>query len=199
MYKQLIMDFSPKLTTESECIAEAKLGNTKAFDKLWYMHRDRLALHCRRLTCCDSDADEMLQQTMIKAWNGLPKFKGNSRLYTWLHKIAWTSTVNWSKKVYKREEISCDFLETNFEQHNTFFDIVDSVENAIANKRLGKEINLAVAKLADEHRIVFTLHQIDGLTHKQIAIKIGVPCGTVRSRFFHAKNQLREILQNFVR
>jgi RNA polymerase sigma-70 factor (ECF subfamily) len=197
--KQLIMDFRPK--TERDCIKAAQKGDTKAFDTLWYMHRDRLAMHCRSVTNSLAESEEVFQQTMIKAWNALPQFKGESKFYTWLHKIVWTTNVNNSKRVYRREEIGCDFIEDKFTYNDstTTFAVKSTTDDEIENKRLGKEIRSAIEQLSYEHKIVFNLHEVEGLSHKEIADKIGVPEATIRTRLHYAKKQLREILKDYIR
>lgn len=202
MNKQLQLQLQPynyDNCSEADCIAAAKRGSTEAFDALLNRNKVRLQAHCNSLASCSADAQDIYSATLVKAWAGIRNFKGASKLYTWLHRIAWNTSINSSKRVYRREEISCDFLEEKFTANDstTFFAEVSKTEAEVENKRTGAAITLAVAKLSEEHKIVFTLYELDGLTHSQIASRIGVPAGTVRSRLHFAKKQLRELLEDF--
>lgn len=158
-------------------------GDKDAAERFVVEHYDAIFRFLRNLTGSKEDAEDLTQQTFLRAWEALPKFRGDSSLSTWLHSIAYHEYTHWLRS--RRESIPLDeLIETPDLQAE------QSLEAVL--------LRWAIARLDNEHREVFVLHYVQGFSVNEIAQIVGVPRGTVKSRLFFARQKLRELLSDIV-
>lgn len=176
-------------------------GDVDAFDGLIVKYRERIYAVVYNLTSNREDASDLAQDTFIKAFQSVHRFRGKSSFFTWLYRIALNTTLTHLRKNKLRRFFS--FEKMNEEDHSTGFieQLVtesDSDKKALMNE-LQEKLNDAFQKLSLKHRTVITLYEIDGLSHKEISDIVGTSVGTVRSRLHYAKQFLQAELKEYIR
>ena len=151
------------------------------FVREYYVRVERM-LRC--LTGSPDIARDLTQQTFVKAWQGLPDFKGRSSLATWLHKIAYHEYTHWLRD--RRDHAPLE----------TAMNVADA---PIINDWGLVLLPDALAQLSEELRDAFLLYHVQELSIAEVADVLEVPRGTVKSRLFTARQQLRAILQTSMR
>ena len=182
-------------------VRKVQEGDVDAFDGLIVKYRERIYSVIYNLTSNREDASDLAQDTFIKAFQSLGRFKGNSTFFTWLYRIALNTTLTHLRKNKLRRFFS--FEKMNEEDHSAGFvdELVtdsDSDKQALMNE-LQEKLNDAFQKLSLKHRTVVTLYEIDGLSHKAISDIVGCSVGTVRSRLHYAKQFLQAELKDYLR
>ncbi|MDQ8201666.1 sigma-70 family RNA polymerase sigma factor [Pelagicoccus sp. SDUM812003] len=182
-------------------VQKVQAGDVDAFDDLIVKYRERIYAVIYNLTSNREDASDLAQDTFIKAFQSVGRFKGKSSFFTWLYRIALNTTLTHLRKHKLRRFFS--FEKMSEEDHSAgFIDQLktdsDSDKSALMNE-LQEKLNDAFQKLSVKHRTVITLYEIDGLSHKEIAEIVGTSVGTVRSRLHYAKQFLQAELKDYVR
>jgi len=176
-------------------------GDVDAFDTLILKYRERVYSVIYNLTSNREDASDLTQETFIKAFQSINRFKGKSSFFTWLYRIALNTSLTHLRKNKLRRFFS---FEKMVEEDHTegFIENMttdsDSDKAALMNE-LQETLNDAFQKLSVKHRTVITLFEIDGLSHKEIADIVGTSIGTVRSRLHYAKQFLQGELKDYIR
>ncbi len=171
--------------TPLDCAADASLlarlrdraTRGAAFDELFAALREQVFAVCLHVTGNAADADDALQETFLAVHDGLAKVRGDSRLSTWVHRIAIRAAI----RVRARRRPAADVHEVDPPARGP---------DAVETRELGERIAAAMNRLSAEHRVVLSLFAIDELPHGQIAEILGVPEGTVWSRLHAAKKRL---------
>lgn len=182
-------------------VERVQAGDVDAFDELILKYRERIYSVIYNLTSNREDAADLAQDTFIKAFQSIGRFKGKSSFFTWLYRIALNTTLTHLRKSRLRRFFS--FEKMSEEDHSAgFFDEMvmqsDSDKRALASE-LQEKLNDAFQKLSLKHRTVVTLFEIDGLSHKEISEIVGCSVGTVRSRLHYAKQFLQAELKDYLR
>ncbi|MCX7969786.1 MAG: RNA polymerase sigma factor, partial [Armatimonadetes bacterium] len=151
-------------------------GDKEAAEQFVVENYDALFRFLRNLTGSKEDAEDLTQQTFLRAWEALPKFRGDSSLSTWLHSIAYHEYTHWLRS--KREHVPLD-------------EILEMPDEQMEQNLEAVLLRWAIARLDAEHREVFVLHYVQGFSVSEIAQIIGVNKGTVKSRLFFARQRLR--------
>lgn len=164
-------------TDEANLIADARGGSIGAFERLYRMHSGRVFGLCLRLTANQADAQDATQETFIKAWRSLPRFRGDSAFSTWLHRIAFNESVSFKRK--RQTERRHLQLVDNDEPIDGFS--LATVE----------QIEKAVASLPDRAREAVVLQKIYGYTYEETAEFMNVSVGTCKAQVHRALKLLR--------
>lgn len=186
---------------DAELVAQAKEGDTAAFDQLVIKHSPRLYGLVYHMTSNHEDTDDLLQDIFAKTYRSLKRFRGKSSFYTWIYSIAVNMTLNFLKKRKRRQTMSLDDIDNKIENDKDFIAMTsrsDPVREAGIHE-LQKRLNTAMQELSEDHRAVVAMYDIQGLPHKEISKILGVSEGTVRSRLFYAHRQLQNHLEEFRR
>jgi len=171
----------------------AKAGDMDAFAELFEPLRPKIYAVACRLTGPD-EADDVVMDTFLKAWEVLPGFRGGSSLSTWLCKIARNKALD---ALRKRSTRSRHFVpDENVKSEIAYqVDLQQSApDREIVRKERRSEVMQAVMQLPEAHRTVLLLRYVDGLSYLEIAATTGVAIGTVMSRLFHGKRKLRTFM-----
>ncbi len=190
-----------ELDDERSLVKRAQAGDLSAYDDLIRRYQERIYATIYHMTSNHEDANDLAQETFIKAYRALKTFKGDSSFFTWLYRIGVNKTINFLKQRKKRTEMSLNDLDFNAEHDR---DLVDLISNKTPRRDLNlaelqQKLNEALQKLSDVHRLVVTLHDIQGLSHDQISKIMDCNNGTVRSRLFYARQQLQAYLSDYLK
>ena len=193
----------PAATTidESTLVKRSQRGDLSAYDELVRRYQERVYATVYHMTSNHEDASDLVQEAFIKAHRALGTFKGESSFFTWVYRIAINKTINFLKQRKRRSQMSLDDLDFNPE-HDP--DLVALVSEKTPRRDLNlcelqEKLNDAMQKLSHIHRLVVTLHDIQGLSHDEISKIMDCNTGTVRSRLFYARQQMQAYLSDYLK
>ncbi len=162
-----------------------------AFNLLVRQYQQKVYWHIRKMVIDHDDANDLTQDTFIKAWKGLEHFKGDSQLFTWLYRIATNESLNHLAKKKRRF-----FLPIN--------DITEELSNKLEDSDLisGDEIQLKLQKalltLPDKQRLVFNMKYYDELKYEDISEITGTSVGALKASYHLAVKKVEEFLKNSI-
>jgi RNA polymerase sigma-70 factor (ECF subfamily) len=156
----------------------------RAFERVFAEHREQVLAVCLRLTGNAADAEDALQECFVDVLRGLPGFRGESRLTTWIYRIAIRAAGRVRARSLRRRGVPLERASEPAVEPRVPIEEREAVDAVLE----------ALAELALEHRTVIALCSIEGLDAKEVAEILGVPPGTVWSRLARARELLRERL-----
>lgn len=191
---------SPKPVDDHTLVRRAQRGDLDAFDTLVQRYQERIYSAIYHMTAHHEDANDLAQETFIKAYRALPSFKGDANFFTWLYRIAVNKTLNFLRQRKHRTHLSLNDLDAQVENDPELVALMSdkTPRRDINLAELQEKLNKAMMKLSDTHRMVVTLHDIQGLPHEEIARIMDCNEGTVRSRLFYARQQLQAYLSDYL-
>ncbi len=186
---------------ETVLVQRARHGDLEAYDELVQRYQERIYATIYHMTSNHEDANDLAQESFIKAFQALKSFKGGSSFYTWLYRIAVNKTINFLKQRKNRIHMSLNDLDFNAEHDPDLVALIsDKTPRREANlTELQEKLNTALMKLSEPHRLVVILHDVQGLSHEEIAKVMDCNIGTVRSRLFYARQQLQAWLAEYLK
>ena len=185
---------------DKRLVERVQQGETIAFDALMMKYQRKLFRLILRLTGNSSEAEDVVQETFIKAYSALPHFRGDSAFYTWLYRIAINTAKNFLDNRGRRVPVSMDAtgFDMEFSQERESLRDLATPESVLASKQMMQTINLAMEELPDDLRRALSLREVDGLSYDEIALVMNCPIGTVRSRIFRARESIAIKLRPFL-
>ena len=189
------------LRHEKELVRSAQSGDLEAYDELVRRYQERVYATLYHMTSSHEDATDLAQESFIKAFRALKSFKGDSSFFTWLYRIAVNKAINFRKLKKNRTQMSLNDLDFNAEHDPAIVALIsDKTPYREANlSELQQCLNAALQKLSEVHRLVVTLHDVQGLPHEEISRILDCNVGTVRSRLFYARQQLQAFLSDYLK
>jgi RNA polymerase sigma factor (sigma-70 family) len=191
----------PAAADEMLLVKQARQGDLGAYDELVRRYQERIYATVYHMTANHEDANDLAQEAFIKGFQALKSFKGGSSFYTWVYRIAVNKTINFLKQRRNRTQMSLDDLDLNAEHDPDLVALVSekTPRREINLAELQEKLNVAMQKLSEPHRLVVTLHDVQGLSHEEIAEIMDCNIGTVRSRLFYARQQLQAYLSDYLK
>src|SRR5713226_6873190 len=186
---------------ELDLVQRAKRGDIAAYDDLVRRYQERIYATVYHMTANHEDASDLAQETFIKGYQALKSFKGDSSFYTWVYRIAVNKTINFLKQRKNRTYLNLNDLDFNAEHDPDLVALIsDKTPRRDASlSELQEKLNAAMLKLSPVHRLVVTLHDVQGLSHDEIGKIMDCNIGTVRSRLFYARQQLQAHLSDYLK
>jgi RNA polymerase sigma-70 factor (ECF subfamily) len=186
---------------EMDLVRRAQRGDLKAYDELVQRYQERIYATVYHMTSNHEDANDLAQDSFIKAYQALKSFKGGSSFYTWLYRIAVNKTINFLKQRKNRTHMSLNDLDFNTENNPDLVALISekTPRRDAGLKELQEKLNAALLKLSEPHRLVVVLHDVQGQSHEEIAEVMDCNIGTVRSRLFYARQQLQSLLADYLK
>ena len=177
-------------------VEKVKKGDKKAFDLLVLKYQQKVANIISRYIHDHSEVLDVSQETFIKAYRALPKFRGDSAFYTWLYRIATNTAKNHLAAKGRRPPMD-DVEAVTAEQMDTGLRLKEQAtpENLAMEAEVAKTIRQAVDDLPEDLRVAITLRELEGLSYEEIAEAMDCPIGTVRSRIFRARDAIDKKLK----
>lgn len=196
-----VKEESPEQAREAAQVNAARNGDLPAYDQLVQRYQERIYATIYHMTSNHEDANDIAQETFIKAHSALKSFKGDSSFYTWVYRIAVNKTINFLKQRKNKVSLSLNDLDFNVENDPELVAFVSekTPRRAAALAELQQKLNEAMQKLSDVHRMVVALHDVQGHSHEEIASIMDCNVGTVRSRLFYARQQLQALLSDYLK
>ncbi len=176
---------------EKALVTKAKKGDKEAFRELVEAYQTRIFHAANKVLKSEAEAEEVAQESFVKAYLNLDKFKGDSSFYTWLYRITFNMAIDVQRKLARRGGEKISFEESFMgepDNHTPDKDLISKESRVL--------IQNALNELSEEHRNVVVMRDVEGFSYSEIAKIIGVNSGTVMSRIFYARKKMREYLKS---
>jgi len=180
--QEMVTAPQPAISQEAAWIRRAQRSDSRAFEKLYRMHIDKVYGLCLRMTGNVAEAEDCAQDAFIQAWNKLSKFRGESAFATWLHRIAVNAVLGRMRKS-KREQ---DRIQIASE--------ISPAPASIGDSGNLRDLSDAVDRLPEGARHVFVLSGIYGYSHEEASNLLGIAVGTSKAQLHRARRLLSQQL-----
>ena len=184
---------------ESALVAKARQGDTAAYNQLMNRYSPKIYRLAKHITQHEEDAEDVLQETFLKAFEHLGDFQGQSKFYTWIVRIAVNESLMKLRKRKSDRTVPLDEpLDTGEDTVVREIAVWDeNPEQQYSREELGQILDDAVQSLRPVFRTVFVLRDIEELSTEETAEALGISVPAVKSRLLRARLQLREKLSRF--
>lgn len=182
---------------DQQLISLSQSGDPNAFGLLVEKYQNRLYRLILRIIKNQSVVEDLVQESLIKAYRSIASFRGDSAFYTWLYKIGLNTARNYLYDKKHKLQVDSSIAIEDAENFSTAIDIhhAETPETELINKQIAKTVNNAIAALPTELQTAITLREIEGLSYEQISNIMDCPIGTTRSRIFRARNIIADKLK----
>jgi RNA polymerase sigma-70 factor (ECF subfamily) len=178
------------VSDDAQLIDETLAGDRAAFGQLVHKYQGRLFNTLLHVVGSREEAEDVCQEAFVQAFVKLETFRGRSAFYTWLYRIAFNLSVSRGRR--KKAEVSIDQHRDRTGEEPA--DVSDGPSDQLLRDEEVLQVRNAISALAEEHRAILVLREIEGCCYESIAEILDLPLGTVRSRLHRARLQLREEL-----
>lgn len=178
------------VSDDAQLIDQALAGHSEAFGQLVLKYQDRLYNTVFHVVGHAEDARDVVQEALVQAFLKLDSFKHRSAFYTWLYRIAFNVAITHRRR--RRPAASVDQIRETSNMEPV--DCTEGPAESLDRKERCGRVRQAIARLAEDHRAVLVLREIDGCCYETISEILDLPIGTVRSRLHRARLQLKEEL-----
>jgi RNA polymerase sigma-70 factor (ECF subfamily) len=186
--------------SELDLVRRCQAGDTEAFDELVTRYRTRVFSMIYNMVHNEQDAWDLAQDSFLKAWKSIKRFRGRSSFYTWIYRIVMNVTIDWLRKKHVKG------AGTEFDDAIQLREVDPASQTVPKTEALPYEtmergeirirIDQAIAQLSPEQRAVILMKEIEGMQYHEIAEALGCSIGTVMSRLFYARKKLQTLLND---
>jgi RNA polymerase sigma-70 factor, ECF subfamily len=185
--------------SELDLVKRCQAGDTEAFDELVARYRTGVFSMIYNMVHNEQDAWDLAQDSFVKAWKSIKRFRGRSSFYTWLYRIVMNVTIDWVRK--KQVKPAAEFNDaTQLKEIDPASKTVPKADalpyETMERSEIRERIDQAVAQLTPEHRAVILMKEIEEMQYHEIAEALGCSIGTVMSRLFYARKKLQNLLRD---
>ncbi len=180
--QDMVAASQPAISEEAVWIRRAQQSDSRAFEKLYRMHIDKVYGLCLRMTGSVAEAEDCAQEAFIQAWSKLSKFRGESAFATWLHRIAVNAVLGRMRKS-KREQ---DRIQVASE--------ISPAPASIGDNANLRDLSDAVDRLPEGARHAFVLTAVYGYSHEESSNMLGIAVGTSKAQLHRARRLLSQRL-----
>jgi RNA polymerase sigma-70 factor, ECF subfamily len=185
---------------ELDLVRRAQAGDTGAFDELVSRVRNRVFGMIYNMVHNEQDAWDLAQDSFVKAWKSIARFRGQSSFYTWIYRIVMNVTIDWLRKKQVKGA-GAEFDDAiQLKEIDPASRTVPHAEplphERMEHEEIHNRIERAIAQLSPEHRAVILMKEIENMQYHEIAESLGCSIGTVMSRLFYARKKLQDLLRD---
>jgi RNA polymerase sigma-70 factor (ECF subfamily) len=186
--------------SETDLVKRCQAGDTEAFDQLVTRYRTRIFGMIYNMVHNEQDAWDLAQDSFVKAWKSMKRFRGRSSFYTWIYRIVMNVTIDWLRKKQVRgvgAEFDDAIQAKRIDPASKTAPKADALPYEIMQRSETRtRIDNAIAQLSPEHRAVILMKEIEEMQYHEIAETLGCSIGTVMSRLFYARKKLQNLLRD---
>jgi len=180
-----------KLYNEEDILIQLKSADSnlqkKAFEQIVSFYSEKLYRQIRKMVLSHDDTNDLLQNTLIKAWMNIDLFRGDAKLSTWLYKIAVNESITFLNKQRAQNNISLDDNDTYL------FDKLESDEY-FDGDALQMKLQKAILTLPEKQKLVFNMRYYDEMPYEEISEILGTSVGALKASYHHAAKKIEEFL-----
>jgi RNA polymerase sigma-70 factor (ECF subfamily) len=173
---------------ERALVERCRTGDDAAFGELVDRYKDLVYGMVYRMVPDRTQSDDLAQEVFLKIHRGLPYFRGDARLSTWIYRIV--SNVCVQARSRRRSDVSLEPADPEQPRIDP-----GAVDGAFANLELRDRLEKAIAQLPDNYRMLIAAHYLKGVQYEALAEALEIPVGTVKTHLYRAKRRLRELMQ----
>ena len=176
--------------SEEELVHQLSQPNKRAgaFSVIVRTYQERLYWHIRKMVLSHEDANDVLQNTFLKAWNGLDGFRGDSQVSTWLYRIATNETLTFLTNKRMRSQSSIDDVEEGLLQNLR-------ADNYFNGNEIQLKLQEAILKLPEKQRLVFNMKYFEDITYDQMEAILGTSVGALKASYHHAVKKIEKFFE----
>jgi len=186
--------------SELDLVRQCQAGQTDAFDQLVTRYRTRVFAMIYNMVHNEQDAWDLAQESFVKAWKSIGRFRGKSSFYTWIYRIVMNVTIDWlrKKRVKGGDAEFDDAIQlTQIEPASKTVPKTEPLPHQMMERgEIRARIEKAIGQLSPEQRAVILMKEIDDMQYHEIAEALGCSIGTVMSRLFYARKKLQNLLRD---
>jgi len=171
-----------RLPEDAQLVAACRRGDERAMEALYHQYKRRVFGLVYRIVG-PSDAEEVAQDVFVRVFRGLPQFRGDSALGTWIYRLAVNAALSQVARRSRRNEVSDEALAQ-----------VASPSDVRRDPKLAERVEAAMAELPAGYRAILVLHDVEGLSHEECAVILDCRVGTCKSQLHKARGKMRELL-----
>ncbi len=160
-----------------------------AFNLVIRKYQEKTYWHVRRLVIDHDDANDIIQDIFIKVWKGLPRFRGESELFTWIYRIATNETLNFLNRKKRRFFVPLGDVENTLQ-----LKILNN--QSFSGNEIERKLYSSILKLPEKQRIVFNMRYFDQLSYQEISDILGTSVGALKASYHHAAKKVEEYILN---
>lgn len=172
---------------DQSLVSEARSGNQKAFEELVKKYQQKMFALAYKMTRNQEEAKDLTQEAFVRAYQGLPNFRGDSSFHTWLYQITMNLALNYGRRKFWKNFVS--LFETKEPEANW-----GNPAEEFSRGRLSQEIDQAILSLPSKQRMVFLLRHYEELPYEEICKLTGTTTGALKASYFQAVRKLRRRL-----
>lgn len=178
------------MTDELTLVKELQNANSKeqAFRTLISLYKERLYWHIRKIVLSHDDTDDVLQNTFIKIFRSIDKFKGDSKLYSWMYRIATNEAITFVNK--RAKENNVDIEEWHQERASNL-----SNDSNFSGDKIQLILQQAIATLPQKQQLVFNMKYFDDLKYNEISEVLETSVGALKASYHHAVKKIEEYIK----
>ena len=182
-------DVAGRVPHDDGMVTRAAAGDPEAFRTLFVRHKSDVARLVYRMLNAPADLEDVVQEVFVQVFRSLKDFRGQAKFSTWLHRV----TVN-VVLMHRRSARSRPVLTEEIPGELVGDELQTLPDEDVERRERMRAFQRLLAKLADKKRVVFVLHELEGLSPAEIAEVVGAPVLTVRTRLFYARRELEAML-----
>lgn len=186
--------------SELELIQRCQAGDTAAFDQLVVRYRTRVFGMIYNMVHSEQDAWDLAQDSFLKAWKSIARFRGQSSFYTWMYRIVMNVTIDWLRKKHVKgsgTEFDDAIQLKEIDPASRTVPHADALPHErMRHGEIRARIDQAISQLSPEHRAVILMKEMEDMQYHEIAEALGCSIGTVMSRLFYARKKLQNLLRD---
>ncbi len=191
---------APAEISDADLVAKCQAGDTAAFDQLVGRYRTRVFGMIYNMVHSEQDAWDLAQDSFLKAWKSISRFRGQSSFYTWVYRIVMNVTIDWLRKKQVKGT-GAEFDDAIQLKEIDPASRTAPKANALPHERLQDQeirtrIDAAIQQLSPDHRAVIIMKELEDMQYHEIAETLGCSIGTVMSRLFYARKKLQNLLRD---
>ena len=191
------------LNDDISLVQKCQRGESQAFDQLVIKYQKRIFNLSYRMLGNYEEANDLAQETFIRAYKKLGSFRREASFYTWLYQLATNLCRNklrqWQRKgQFQTQSLHNPAGDGRQELINSISDQTDGPDKILEKKDLEQCVQRAIDSLEDDHRMVVVLRDMQGLSYQEIAAILSCQEGTIKSRLHRARNELKERLKDVI-
>ncbi len=185
--------------SDAELVARVQKGSKADFQILVERYQQRAFAVAFQILKRHEDAQDVVQESFVKAYLSIDSFQGTSSFFTWFYRIVVNMAIDFRRKMGRkdRETISFDVEERDVIEQNISSGLALQPENPLDSSlraEQARQINKVLGEISEDHRAVIVLREVEGLRYEQIADVLGISKGTVMSRLHYARKRLQQLL-----
>ena len=190
----------PPQTDDAELVTRCQRGDTQAFNELVVRYRGKVYAMIYNMVHSEQDAWDLAQDSFLKAWKSIKRFRGRSSFYTWIYRIVMNVTIDWLRKKQVKgggAEFDDAIQLKEVDPASKTVPKTDALPyETMERSEIRARIDKAITQLSPEQRAVILMKEIEEMQYREIAEALGCSIGTVMSRLFYARKKLQNLLRD---